>query len=381
MFGFAAPPGPGGRRGALILTGAVVLSALSAGSLAASAASPSATPSTGTFSNLVSPLTRSVNEITPIPSCAPGPVGLLDDGTSLYVADVCNGDTYRYEMGTTQPAPLQKASENGLTDGLALDNGVYYGIAGFNQAVVRSGIYDFDPTTLALKSRIVLAPCHDTRGLGADPATGDLFVTGDCGLFRLTGLGSAHPAIKTLATGNFDGLTVVNNGADVWVADVGNGVDEYSATGALVTKVGVGGNPDGVALASPAAPSSIAGNLFVNCNNGSIVMVNVHAKNAQTIVASGGSRGDFVTVGPDGYLYATQVDRVEQIQPAIFAPVEQPGGSGFPWIILLLILLALVLLLILLLWWRRRRGDQEPTAQPDAQPQAPGAATAGSTGS
>ncbi len=377
MFRFAVRPGAGRCRGALILAGAVGLSAFSGGG--AAAVTPDPTSPTGTFSNLVSPLTRAVNETAPVPSCAPGPVGLLDDGTSLYVSDVCNATTYRYAMGTTQPAPLEKAAANGLTDGLALDNGVYYGVAGIWQSIVRSGVYVFDPATLALKSPVIAAPCHDTRAVGADPATGDLFVTGDCGLFRLSGLGGAHPAIKALASGNFDGLTVIDGGANVWVADVGSGVDEYSATGKLVTKVSVPGGPDGVALASPAAPSSIAGNLFVNCNDGTIVMVDVHDKDKQTTVASGGSRGDFVTVGPDGYLYATQQDRVEQIQPAIFAPVEEPGGSGFPWLILILILLALVLLLFLLLWWRRRRAEPEQDEQ-DADLDASGAA-AGGTGS
>ena len=46
-------------------------------------------------------------------------------------------------------------------------------------------------------------------------------------------------------------------------------------------------------------------------------------------MASGGSRGDFVAVGPDGYLYVTQSDLVEQIQPAIFTPTI-PTGSASP---------------------------------------------------
>jgi len=38
-----------------------------------------------------------------------------------------------------------------------------------------------------------------------------------------------------------------------------------------------------------------------------------------SIVASGGSRGDFVTVGPDGCFYATQTDRIVKLDPCFFA--------------------------------------------------------------
>ena len=371
----------GRRRTAVLAAVAAALAVSGTGPAAPAAAgavaTPSPTSSTGTFSTISAPLTRVVDLTTPIPSCGPGPIGVLDDGTSFYVTDWCNGFTYRYTMGTTLPAPLEKSVNNGLDAGLALDNGVYYGVAGQNQSTVHEGVYIFDPTTLALKSKVVETPCQAPRGLEPDPATGDLLVAADCGLFRVSGPDTAKPVIKRLAPGDFDGVTVVDNGADMWVADrATGGVDEYSAAGALVTSVQIQGDADGVALASTSAPSSIAGNLFVNNNNGTIVMVDVHHHNAQSVIASGGTRGDFVAVGPDGYLYATASDRVEQIQPAIFAPTEEPGGGGSDlWLILLLVALALLALLLLLLWRRRRRDDaDEPEAGHVAEP---GAAASG----
>ncbi len=42
---------------------------------------------------------------------------------------------------------------------------------------------------------------------------------------------------------------------------------------------------------------NLAGNIFVNTNGGTVFEVNL-TTNAQTLIASGGSRGDFVTVDP-----------------------------------------------------------------------------------
>jgi hypothetical protein len=201
---------------------------------------------------------------------------------------------------------------------------VYYGVG-------HGGIYTFDPNTLKLGTKIVPAPCGDTRGLAVNQATGDLLVTGTCGLFRISKPSSPTPVVTQLATANLDGLTVTPDGKAIWAAnlDIG-GVTEYSITGKVIVSVAVPGGADGVAIASAAATHGVAGNLFVNSNDGSITMVDTHKQNALTVVAAGGSRGDFVTVGVDGFLYATQTDRVEQVQPAIFVPVGPPSSSSSP---------------------------------------------------
>jgi sugar lactone lactonase YvrE len=295
----------------------LVMSAASTGTAAAAAP-------TGSFSSLSSPLTAAVDYITGLPSNGIGPVGLLDDGTSFYVADASNATLYRYQVGQTAPEPLITSVANNLTDGLALDNKVYYGIAGAFQSAIPQGIYTFDPVTLALGPMVVPAPCGDTRGLATDPPTGDLYVTGACGLWRISGLTTAHPTATQLAPGNLDGITVSPDGSAVWVATVGFGITEYSPTGQSLASVPIAGGADGVAIAGSAADVALRGDLFVNDNDGTITMVDVHNNNATSVVASGGSRGDFVTVGPDGFLYATQSDGVEQIQPNIFNPVIPP---------------------------------------------------------
>jgi hypothetical protein len=60
-----------------------------------------------------------------------GPIGVLFDGTHFFATDACNGYTYRFTAaGGSVTAPDAK-SQNLLTDGLALDNGVYYGVVAY----------------------------------------------------------------------------------------------------------------------------------------------------------------------------------------------------------------------------------------------------------
>jgi uncharacterized repeat protein (TIGR01451 family) len=71
------------------------------------------------------------------------------------------------------------------------------------------------------------------------------------------------------------------------------------------------GRPGGVTVGT----GSLAGNLFVNTNGGTIVEINLATK-AQTTIASGGSRGDFVTVdSTSGTLLVSQTDRILRLIP------------------------------------------------------------------
>src|SRR5205085_2444145 len=93
-------------------------------------------------------------------------------------------------------------------------------------------------------------------------------------------------------------------------------------TATLITSLP--GGPDGVALeANPADPSKPI--LYVNRNDGTITRIDTGALPADgnapcggacTDIYTGGSRGDFVTVGPSGCLYATQTDRVIRVTKA-----------------------------------------------------------------
>ncbi len=98
----------------------------------------------------------------------------------------------------------------------------------------------------------------------------------------------------------------------------------------------MGRGVDGMAIAQSTAPGGVANNVFVNDNDGTIVRIDTNNGNAVSVVASGGSRGDFATVGPDGCFYVTQTDKVVKLAPCFFqSPTADlsvlqtaPAGAG-----------------------------------------------------
>ena len=82
------------------------------------------------------------------------------------------------------------------------------------------------------------------------------------------------------------------------------------------------GHPIGGIAVAPnnamAGGTDVSNNIFVNSDDGTLLRVDVNNGNAVSVVASGGTGGDFLTLGPDGCLYATQADRIEKMSPCFF---------------------------------------------------------------
>src|SRR5262249_47634801 len=136
------------------------------------------------------------------------------------------------------------------------------------------------------------------------------------GIVRVQNPTSGSPSVDTFATGTiFDGLAFAGDGSVLYVARSPSIVG-FDRTGAEVLNINTGHPTDGVAIAQSNAVIGgidVSNNLFVNCNDGVLLRIDVNNGNAVSVVASGGSRGDFVTVGPDGCLYATQSDRIVKL--------------------------------------------------------------------
>jgi hypothetical protein len=65
--------------------------------------------------------------------------------------------------------------------------------------------------------------------------------------------------------------------------------------------------------------------VFANANFGQVYEVNLSTQ-AQTLIATGGSRGDFVTVDPStNTLLLTQTDRIIRLTGASFTSVPEPS--------------------------------------------------------
>jgi DNA-binding beta-propeller fold protein YncE len=158
---------------------------------------------------------------------------------------------------------------------------------------------------------------HPT-GIVADPSNGHLFISTANGTSGT--LYEVNPATGTRSifkTGDFDGLAISQDGTKIYAASEDHVVGFDIASGnQIYTSNTIAGTPDGVALGM----GNLAGNIFVNTNDGTLVEVNL-SSGAQTLIGTGGSRGDFVISAPDGSLLLTQTDRILRLTP--------PSGSGF----------------------------------------------------
>ena len=149
-------------------------------------------------------------------------------------------------------------------------------------------------------------------GLEANTLTGKLYASNvNAGIFTIDPV--AHTSTLFTA-GVFDGLTFdpLGNGGTglLYAANVGDGsVEGFNSLGVKVFDSGfVPGGIDGVGVGS----GSFNGLIVVNTNNGNLVEINL-ATSLQTLLATGGSRGDFVAPDPNGSLLISQSDRVVRL--------------------------------------------------------------------
>ena len=317
------------RRGIISVAAVVVLicsSAVVTVLLPASVASASTD-----FASFSPPLTGATDFATNFPnsseSFGTGPIGMIDNGTNFFVQDYDNGMLYKFPITGGDAATVQSAS-SGLF-GLALSNGVYFG-TGLGSTVSR-----FNPSTLAVSSTSVALPCGGAEGIAADPLSTDLYVDTSCGVYRVQNPTSASPTATLFSTSipddQFDGISISSDGQEIWAADTsaGNAV-EFNRSGATVATIPDSRGLDGIGIAKPGVISggiNVSNNIFINNNDGTITRVDTNNSHAISTVATGGSRGDMVTAGPDGCLYATQSDRIEKLAPCFFQTTgTNPGG-------------------------------------------------------
>jgi sugar lactone lactonase YvrE len=235
-----------------------------------------------------------------------GPVGVvLDSSGVLYVADNADGELYTVPAGGGVATPLAQDQLFGLAES---SSGRLYG------ATLGGTIYEVDKTTGALIRDVVNV--GSAEGIGFDPLSGDLFVdaTANNEIIRVSHLEDGQPVTTSVyATGApLDGIDFGSDGK-LYAANTGAGI-VYSVSGTnqppphnlvVAAQLPV---PDGTAVGGTGGSQFLA----VNENNGNIMMVNL-ATGAQSLIASGGTRGDFVTVGSDGCLYATQSASIQRV--------------------------------------------------------------------
>ncbi len=258
-----------------------------------------------------------------------GPIGLAFGAQdNLLVADGPNGNLYQFgpQGGSADPGHLIGNPFGGaVQSGLVFDShGSLYatGRAGALCTVVNA-IVQLNPDTGQI-IRQLTAPGSCPLGLAIDPLSDNLFVSDTYGgIYELAGYSSGPGTASSYALGgqlDTDGITFSPDGT-LYAANEASGAiysvtGTNSATPGVATEIASVPGADGITLVTDPSNASLP-YVVVNSNDGDIVKIDQTTSPATlTTIYSGGSRGDFVTVGPDGCMYATQTDRIIRITNA-----------------------------------------------------------------
>lgn len=167
-------------------------------------------------------------------------------------------------------------------------------------------------------------------GLEANTLTGKLYSSSASGVTGIYTIDTAAHTSTLFTAGAFDGLTfdpLGNGGAGLlYAANYGDGsVEGFNSLGVKVFDSGfVPGGIDGVGVGS----GTFAGLIVVNTNNGNLVEINL-ATNLQTLLATGGSRGDFVAPDPNGTLLISQSDKIVRLTGGFGGTIPEANSSFF----------------------------------------------------
>ncbi|MHB8576272.1 MAG: Ig-like domain-containing protein, partial [Dehalococcoidia bacterium] len=252
-------------------------------------------------------------------NCA-GPIGVtFDPAGNLWVGNVFNGLLYKF--GPAGGAASAATQVNGGPTNFD-PHGMSFSKDGAHLFLVRYDPHD-DVVELNMTDgsvrRTVATGFNGPVGIATDPLSGDLFVTSIFSdiIARINNPLSQTPTVTFYATvGHSDGITFAPDGTLFTRTLGGNNVvsilringTNTAQPGMVTQTIPVNSNADGVAVTANAGQPQF---LFINRNDGTISRLDLsQAQPTETVVFSGGSRGDFVAVGPDGCLYATQTDSV-----------------------------------------------------------------------
>lgn len=248
-----------------------------------------------------------------------GPLGIAFPTTGGVLVTDYPGDVRLFATDTDG----QTAAAAPVGQSYGFSNAVGLAQVGANIYMTQQGnasVVQINPT--GTFNQLIVGGIPSATGIVADPANGHLFVSQ--GGFSGAGIFDVNPLTKTFslfvpATG-IDGLTISADGSTLYGANAFTGhiLGWNTATGTLVFDSGfIPGGIDGSALGT----GTLAGNIFVNTNSGTVFEVNLTTL-AQTLIATGGSRGDFVMVDPsNGSLLLTQSGEIDRL--------TAPAGGGF----------------------------------------------------
>jgi hypothetical protein len=252
-------------------------------------------------------------------SLANGPDGFL------YAAGFARGQLYKFNdvNGQTFGSQVLTASAGGTPTGIATAGGqVYVGRLGSNISRV--------DTSLGLTPLVLTPGLSFDYGLWGNPVNGHLIASTSAGLVDINPTTGTWVQIGPLGV-FVDGVTVSPDGMIAYGAYTGDeSIRGYSLTSpnpsTPVFNTGfLGHGPDGTGVISGGL---FNGDIFVNNNDGTLGLIN-HLTGVETIIATGGSRGDLVS--PDlsnGTLFLDQNEGVLRLSCGPNCSIGGGGGSA-----------------------------------------------------
>lgn len=255
-----------------------------------------------------------------------GPVGLAFDASgNLFVGNHFNGFVYKFGPGGGVASPatqLNIVPHGGAIAGLAFtkDGRLYLA----RQLAAGGDVVEINPVNGALLREVALIP--SATGLATDPLSGDLFVSQAClcdnAIFRISNFANGPGTVTVYAAVASDGIAFGPDGTLYTTSTAIAGTNTL-APGSVLFSLPFVPNRDGIAVSNDVLTPF----LYLNRVDGIITKL---TPATITNIFTGGTRGDFVTVGPDSCLYATQSDRIIKVTNADGTCVPPPLGPLFP---------------------------------------------------
>jgi len=220
--------------------------------------------------------------------------------TKIYVFSDVDGQTLASAVGSTS----YTCTTSNCNFAMATAGGQVYG------AQAQGGAYEHfaNDGSFTPIPNLQAAGLLDNLGMWGDPINGHIIASSNRGLVEIDPVAGTFRVIN--ASLFPDGVSVSADGTIAYVENGGT-VQSYNiATGALLHTYSTGHSPDGTGVISG---GSFNGDVIVNDNDGTVGLLDP-VIGTFTIIATGGTRGDFVS--PDlnnGTLFLSQEDQVARL--------------------------------------------------------------------
>ncbi|HND51258.1 MAG TPA: putative Ig domain-containing protein, partial [Pirellulaceae bacterium] len=224
------------------------------------------------------------------------------DGRSIYVSGGAGrNELYRFGVGGGQAVTPLATLDVPLYDMLVDANGLLWATTGGGPLV------QLDPDTGEILNRYSDGV---TLGMAAIAGTSQFYVATSSGVQRFD---SSTGKFSPFSSTRVDGLAIAPDGSlwgATWPHD--GQIVKFDSHGRATVMLDLGKEAEGLAFGQTDTP--LAGLLFVSHTDGTLTLVDVASLKATTL-ASGGSRGDFLHVSPDGRVYVTQSNEIDVLSP------------------------------------------------------------------